>query len=139
MLPTTSVCRSASVNALVVPVGPIQPPTQPCCVREALSADDDARWSASEHDAVYERTEGAERHTLRETSLPVIIGTNTGNTSGVVRRTPLMRVKEATLTVLVGSMGGAAKNPSWMYNLRANGKVEIRDRPRLNQCSLTRC
>ena len=30
-------------------------------------------------------------------------------------------------TVLVGSMGGAPKNPVWVYNLRTNPAVEIRD------------
>ena len=39
---------------------------------------------------VYERTEGAEGYTLRDTGLPVIIVTNTGNKSGVVRKTPLI-------------------------------------------------
>ena len=29
--------------------------------------------------------------------------------------------------VLVGSMGGQPKNPVWVYNLRANPDVEIRD------------
>jgi deazaflavin-dependent oxidoreductase (nitroreductase family) len=58
----------------------------------------------------------------------VIIVTNTGNKSGVVRKTPLMRVKDGDAYVLVGSMGGAAKNPVWVYNLRANAEVEIRDR-----------
>ena len=77
---------------------------------------------------VYERTEGAEGYTLRETGLPVIIVTNTGNKSGVVRKTPLMRVKDGDAYVLVGSMGGAPKHPVWVYNLRSNADVEIRDR-----------
>ena len=77
---------------------------------------------------VYERTEGAEGHTLRDTGLPVIIVTNTGNKSGVVRKTPLMRVKDGDAYVLVGSMGGAPKHPVWVYNLRSNADVEIRDR-----------
>ncbi len=77
---------------------------------------------------VYERTNGAEGHTLRETGLPVIIVTNTGNKSGVVRKTPLMRVKDGDGYVLVGSMGGAPKNPVWVHNLRAHPEVEIRDR-----------
>ena len=38
-----------------------------------------------------------------------------------------MRVKDGNNYVLVGSMGGAPKNPVWVYNLRANGDVEIRD------------
>jgi F420H(2)-dependent quinone reductase len=77
---------------------------------------------------VYERTNGAEGHTLRDTGLPVIIVTNTGNKSGTIRKTPLMRVKDGDAYVLVGSMGGAPKNPVWVYNLRANPEVELRDR-----------
>ena len=33
--------------------------------------------------------------------------------------------------VLVGSKGGAPQNPVWVYNLRANGDVEIRDKTEL--------
>jgi deazaflavin-dependent oxidoreductase (nitroreductase family) len=77
---------------------------------------------------LYERTNGAEGHTLRDTGLPVIIVTNTGNKTGDIRKTPLMRVKDGNSYVLVGSMGGAPKNPVWVYNLRSNPEVEIRDR-----------
>ena len=38
-----------------------------------------------------------------------------------------MRVKVDDGYVLVGSMGGQPKNPVWVYNLRANPDVEIRD------------
>ena len=77
---------------------------------------------------VYERTDGAEGYTLLDTGMPVIIVTNTGNKSGTVRKTPLMRVKDGSTYVLVGSMGGAPKHPVWVHNLRANADVEIRDR-----------
>ena len=50
-----------------------------------------------------------------------------GNKTGAVRKTPLMRVKDEDNYVLVGSMGGAPKNPVWVYNLRADGSVQIRD------------
>jgi deazaflavin-dependent oxidoreductase (nitroreductase family) len=46
-----------------------------------------------------------------------------------MRKTPLMRVKDGSNYVLVGSVGGAPKNPVWVYNLRANPEVEIRDGP----------
>ncbi|MGE3073042.1 MAG: nitroreductase family deazaflavin-dependent oxidoreductase [Dehalococcoidia bacterium] len=82
---------------------------------------------------VYERTNGAEGNTLRDTGLPVIIVTNTGNKTGDIRKTPLMRVKDGDNYVLVGSMGGAPKNPVWVYNLRANPDVEIRDREVVQQ------
>src|SRR5688500_4368461 len=82
---------------------------------------------------LYERTNGAEGNTLRETGLPVIIVTNTGNKTGDIRKTPLMRVKHGDSYVLVGSMGGAPKNPVWVYNLRRNPEVEIRDRDQVQQ------
>ena len=76
---------------------------------------------------LYEGSGGAEGITLRDTGLPVIIVTNRGNRTGAVRKTPLMRVKDGNNFVLVGSQGGAPKNPAWVYNLRADGDVEIRD------------
>lgn len=82
---------------------------------------------------LYERTNGAEGHTLRDTGLPVIIVTNTGNKTGDTRKTPLMRVKDGSSYVLVGSMGGAPKNPVWVYNLRENPDVEIRDRDQVQR------
>ena len=77
---------------------------------------------------LYERTNGAEGNTLRDTGMPVIIVTNRGNKTGAIRKTPLMRVKDGDSYVLVGSMGGAPKNPVWVYNLRENPDVELRDR-----------
>jgi F420H(2)-dependent quinone reductase len=77
---------------------------------------------------LYERSGGTQGTTLRDTGLPVIIVTNTGNKTGAIRKTPLMRVKDGDNYVLVGSQGGAPANPVWVYNLRANPDVEIRDR-----------
>ena len=77
---------------------------------------------------LYERTNGAEGTTFLDTGMPVIIVTNKGNKTGAFRKTPLMRVKDGDSYVLVGSMGGAPKNPVWVYNLRENPDVEIRDK-----------
>jgi deazaflavin-dependent oxidoreductase (nitroreductase family) len=76
---------------------------------------------------LYEGSGGTQGTTLRDTGLPVIIVTNTGNKTGAIRKTPLMRVKDGANYVLVGSVGGAPTNPVWVYNLRANPAVEIRD------------
>ena len=76
---------------------------------------------------LYEGSSGTEGTTLRDTGLPVIIVTHTGNKTGAIRKTPLMRVKDGTNYVLVGSMGGAPTHPVWVYNLRASSTVEIRD------------
>lgn len=76
---------------------------------------------------LYEGSGGTKGTTLRDTGLPVIIVTNRGNRTGAVRKTPLMRVKDGGNYVLVGSQGGAPQNPVWVYNLRADASVEIRD------------
>ena len=55
----------------------------------------------------YERSGGTEGTTLRDSGLPVIIVTHTGNKTGAVRKTPLMLVKDGANYVLVGSQGGA--------------------------------
>ena len=76
---------------------------------------------------LYEGSGGTEGVSLRETGLPCIIVTHAGNRTGAIRKTPLMRVKDDDSYVLVASMGGAPKNPVWVYNLRADPDVEIRD------------
>ena len=76
---------------------------------------------------LYESSGGTEGTTLLDTGMPCIIVTHTGNKTGGIRKIPLMRVKVDDSYVLVGSMGGAPKNPVWVYNLRANPDVEIRD------------
>ena len=87
----------------------------------------------SEQVELYERTDGAEGNTLRDTGMPVIIVTNTGNKTGAIRKTPLMRVKDGDNYVLVGSKGGAPQHPLWVYNLRANADVEIRDKAEIQR------
>ena len=77
---------------------------------------------------LYEGSGGTEGTTLRETGLPCIIVTHTGNKSDAIRKIPLMRVAVGDSYVLVGSYGGRPKNPVWVYNLRANPEVEIRDK-----------
>ena len=76
---------------------------------------------------LYESSGGTKGTTLRETGLPVIIVTNTGNKTGAIRKTPLMRVKDGGNYVLIGSQGGAPTDPVWVHNLRAQPAVEIRD------------
>src|SRR5450432_1339362 len=76
---------------------------------------------------LYESSGGTKGTTLLDTGLPVVIVTNIGNKTGAIRKTPLMRVKDGNGYVLVGSQGGAPKDPVWVYNLRANPDVELRD------------
>jgi len=76
---------------------------------------------------LYESSGGTEGTTLRDTGLPCIIITHTGGKTGAVRKIPVMTVKYGKGYVLIGSYGGRPKNPVWVYNLRANPDVEIRD------------
>ena len=77
---------------------------------------------------LYEKSGGTQGTTLRDTGLPVILVTHIGNKTGAIRKTPLMRVQDGNNYVLVGSQGGAPNNPEWVYNLRADPTVELRDR-----------
>ena len=76
---------------------------------------------------LYESSGGTAGTTLRDTGLPVVIVTTRGNRTGAIRKTPVMRVKDRDNYVLVGTNAGKPANPEWVYNLRADGNVEIRD------------
>ena len=82
---------------------------------------------------LYENSGGTQGTTLRDTGLPVIVVTNQGNRTGAIRKTPLMRVKDGDNYILVGSQGGAPKNPVWVYNLRADAAVSIQDETETRQ------
>ena len=77
---------------------------------------------------LYESSGGTEGTTLKDTGLPCIIVTHVGNKTGAIRKIPLMRVKVENSYVLIGSYAGRPKNPVWVYNLRANPDVEMRDK-----------
>lgn len=78
----------------------------------------------------YERSQGREANTLRDTGLPVVIVTARGNKSGKVRKFPLMRVEHHGEYALVASKGGSPTHPVWYFNLKASpGEVTIQDGP----------
>ena len=76
---------------------------------------------------LYESSGGTKGTTLRDTGLLVVIVTHRGHKTGAIRKTPLMRVKEGDNYILVGSQGGAPKDPAWVHNLRADPHIELRD------------
>ncbi|AEV87600.1 nitroreductase [Actinoplanes sp. SE50] len=57
----------------------------------------------------------------------IIVVTSVGAKSGKLRKTALMRVEHDGDYLAVGSLGGAPKNPVWVYNLRKNPHVEVQD------------
>jgi F420H(2)-dependent quinone reductase len=84
------------------------------------------RWVRDQVD-LYERSDGTDGTTLRDTGLPVVIVTNRGARTGKVRKTPVMRVEHEGRYAAVASMGGAPTNPVWYHNLRAHPRVRVQD------------
>ncbi len=76
---------------------------------------------------LYERTDGAQGNTFRDTGLPIVIVTNRGAVSGKLHKTPVMRVEHGGRYAVVASHGGAPEHPRWYYNIRANPHVELQD------------
>ena len=79
--------------------------------------------------ALYESSGGTRGTTLRDTGLPVVIITNRGARTGVVHKTPVMRVEHGGSYAAVASQGGAPAHPFWYHNLRAHPRVEVQDGP----------
>lgn len=84
-------------------------------------------WVAEQVE-LYETSGGTQGLTFLNTGLPVIIVTNRGWKTGAIRKTPLMRVVDGKNYILVASQGGAPKHPLWYHNLKADPRVEIRDK-----------
>jgi F420H(2)-dependent quinone reductase len=85
-----------------------------------------AGWARKQAER-YEATAGREAGDLR--GKPVIILTSIGAKTGKLRKTALMRVEHAGTYAVVASLGGAAENPVWYYNLKKNPHVELQDGP----------
>jgi deazaflavin-dependent oxidoreductase (nitroreductase family) len=88
-----------------------------------------AQWVRDQVEA-YERSDGAEANTLRDTGLSIIVVTTRGNKTGKIRKIGLMRVVHDGEYALIGSRGGAPTDPVWVHNLRADpDAVMIQDGP----------
>ena len=73
----------------------------------------------------YEATDGADANTMQ--GRPVVVLTSVGARTGLLRKTPLMRVEHDGDYVVVGSLGGSPKHPVWVFNLRQNPRIELQD------------
>lgn len=51
--------------------------------------------------------------------------TATGRTTGMAREVPLYAFEDGDRLVIVGSVGGAAKDPAWVGNLRAEPRAAV--------------
>jgi deazaflavin-dependent oxidoreductase (nitroreductase family) len=57
----------------------------------------------------------------------VVLLTTVGARSGLLRKTPLMRVTHAGVYAVVASMAGADRHPHWYANVLADPQVTLRD------------
>ena len=69
---------------------------------------------------LFERTNGQQGNTLRDTGLPVVVFTTRGRNSGKIRKVPLMRVEHDGAYAMVASQGGSPKHPVWYKNVKAD-------------------
>jgi deazaflavin-dependent oxidoreductase (nitroreductase family) len=83
-------------------------------------------WARDQAETI-ESTNGAEGTEMR--GMRVIVLTSRGAKTGKLRKTALMRVEHDGQYAVVGSLGGAPKNPVWVYNVRADPHVELQDGP----------
>ena len=87
---------------------------------------------------LYENSGGTKGTTLRDTGLPVVLVTHWGNKTGAIRKTPLMRVKDGDNYILVGSQGGAPKDPAW-HTIFASIRISsFAMRPSYARCACVR-
>ncbi|MEV0250509.1 nitroreductase family deazaflavin-dependent oxidoreductase [Nocardia sp. NPDC050712] len=80
---------------------------------------------AREQAETYENSGGTDGTALQ--GKPVILLTTKGAKTGLLRKTPLMRVEHDGEYAVVASLGGAPKHPVWYFNIKANPQVELRD------------
>lgn len=78
-------------------------------------------WVRAEVEHI-ERTGGS---ALRDR--PVVLLTTVGARTGLLRKTPLMRVEHAGRYAAVASMAGAAEHPRWYANVLAHPVVDLQD------------
>ena len=73
---------------------------------------------------VYKRTDGKLGGKFLKGAAVALL-TTTGRKTGEPRVSPLLYLREGDRVILVASQGGAANNPMWYLNLKANPKVTI--------------
>ncbi|MCW2525295.1 MAG: hypothetical protein JWM76_155 [Pseudonocardiales bacterium] len=93
---------------------------------ESQYAPSPAEWVRTQVE-LYESSGGSEGNTLR--GVPVIILTTVGAKTGLIRKTPLMRVEHDGAYAVVASKGGAPENPVWYYNIVKQPLVQLQDGP----------
>jgi len=83
-----------------------------------------ADWARKQAER-FEASDGQKGGLLR--GRPIVVLTSVGRRTGKLRKTALMRVEHEGRYAVVASLGGAARNPVWYHNLKAQPHVELQD------------
>ena len=75
------------------------------------------------HAVVYEKSDGRIGGHL---GMPVLLLTTTGRKSGLPRATPLVYFRDGNAWVVIGSDGGARRDPQWVKNLAKDATATVR-------------
>ncbi|MFT4265138.1 MAG: nitroreductase family deazaflavin-dependent oxidoreductase [Nocardioides sp.] len=88
------------------------------------------------HEAIYKRSHGWLGHRLF-LGMPTLLLTTTGRRSGLERTCALVYARDGERYLVVGSNGGARRDPTWILNLEADPRVEIQIGPRRRTATAT--
>jgi deazaflavin-dependent oxidoreductase (nitroreductase family) len=76
-----------------------------------------------EHTRVYRETGGQTGYLWN--GVPILLLTTTGRRSGQARTTPLIFGRDGDDYLVIASLGGAPRHPSWYLNLQTNPEAEV--------------
>jgi len=82
------------------------------------------KWMSRAQTALYKASDGKLGGKFLKGAAVALL-TTTGRKTGEPRVSPLLYLRDGGRVILVASQGGAAKNPMWYLNLKANPKVSI--------------
>jgi len=89
------------------------------------SSMDDSKFKAMNVPVVDEFRSNAGQVGGQFEGMPLLLLTTTGAKSGEQRLSPLAYFTIDDRVIIVGSKGGAPKDPAWVHNLRANPRAHI--------------
>ena len=80
-------------------------------------------WLLHVHQAIYEVSDGRVGHGML--GVPCLLLRTTGRRTGRPRTSALVYARDGSDYVVVASLGGSDRAPSWFHNLRAETAVEV--------------
>lgn len=85
------------------------------------------KWMSRANTWLYRKTDGKIGGKFLK-GAPVALLTTTGRKTGEPRISPLLYLREGNRVIVVASQGGAANNPMWYLNLKADPTVSVQIR-----------